>query len=360
MAYLKTGKPIKSKSFLASIFLRLVSRFLLLTSYFLLLTSILAPRPAYAALQPSLSIVTGYYMPRLDELNYILKYREVELGPRNTEAKPSPYPVIYQGYSPEGMPKMSPKSPKFGLQFQVDINPRYSVFIGNSVATYDSEKRDVRSFFVGFSIPSDRVTRFSLSLNQLWIGVKRNWIFEEKGKPEERSKRQEARSKKEEDGSKKQEARSQKQEESQKQEDRSKKAEEKPASKLYVEMGVLAVTRAYLTTDVWLHVYAPEEGFDFYKVTETLSQGYGYATFIGIGGEYFIKKWMSLGLDADYTIGGVSKIKYARYFTVDPLEKDIIKPGDKVTYTDLKVGRVAPLFINLEGVDIKGQVRFYF
>ena len=125
-------------------------------------------------------------------------------------------------------------------------------------------------------------------------------------------------------------------------------------------MGLLAVTRAYLTTDVWLHVYAPEEGFDFYKVTETGISGNGYTTYLGIGGEYYLRKWLSLGFNIDYNIGGVGDMRFVHYFTVDPLEKDIIKSGDKALYTDFIKGRIMPLFLDLEGWDLKGQVKMYF
>ena len=53
-------------------------------------------------------------------------------------------------------------------------------------------------------------------------------------------------------------------------------------------------------------------------------------------------------------------MKFVRYFTVDPLEKDIIKPGDKALFIDLKKGAVRPLFIDLEGWDLKGHLRVYF
>src|SRR3989304_4760327 len=53
---------------------------------------LLLPAPASAAIQWSASAVAGYYSPRLDELNYILRNQAVELGPRNTEAKPTSYP----------------------------------------------------------------------------------------------------------------------------------------------------------------------------------------------------------------------------------------------------------------------------
>src|SRR4030067_26619 len=90
-------------------------------------TCYLLPATATAAIQWSASAVTGYYTPRLEELNYVLQNREVELGPRNTEAKPFSYPVIYQGISPE-MPKMRPDAPKMGLQIQADLNPLYAMY----------------------------------------------------------------------------------------------------------------------------------------------------------------------------------------------------------------------------------------
>jgi len=257
----------------------------------------------------SLSIVSGYYLPRLDELNHILNDENIELGPRNTEAKPTSYPVIYQGFSPS-MPDMQPKAPKLGIQVQADFGPRYALVFGGTIGTLESFKRDIRDFFVGFWIPATRETRFSLTVNQFWFGAKRYWIASKKGR-------------------------------------------------FYSELGILALTRVTLTTDVWLHVFAPEEGFDFYKVTETEARGSGFATYLGAGGEIYLKEWMSIGIDINYILGGVNRLKYTRYFTVDPLEKDIIKPGDEVRYTDLNTGRIVPLFIDLEGWDLKGFIRFY-
>jgi len=125
-------------------------------------------------------------------------------------------------------------------------------------------------------------------------------------------------------------------------------------------MGLLAVTRAYLTTDVWMHVYAPEEGFDFYKVVETGISGSGFASYIGAGGEYYLNKWLSVALDINYNIGSVTDMKFDNYFTVDPLEKDIITEGSRAVYVDLKKGTVQPLIIDLEGWDMKGYFRVYF
>jgi len=306
----------------------------LFASCLLFLASCIVPVPAYAAIQWSLSVVEGYYLPRLDELNYVLKNIEVELGPRNTEAKPVPYPVIYQGFSPE-MPEMKPIAPKIGLELQADINPRFAIVFGGSAASFDSRSRDVRPFFVGFSIPATRETRFSLLLNQFWLGGKRYWIFEEK--PEGGGKKTEVGKSGEDSGKLK-----------------------RPDPRIYAGMGILAITRAYLTTDVWMHVYAPDEGFDFYKVTETGIKGNGYSTYINVGGEYYLTNRLSLGLDVDYIIGRVGDMEFDHYFTVDPLEKDIIKPGDDVFYTDYKKGRLVRFFIDLEGWDFKGQIRYYF
>ncbi len=307
---------------------------LLLASVFLLITSFFSP--AHAAIQWSASAVAGYYAPRLDELNYILKNAAVELGLRNTEAKPFPYPVIYQGISPV-MPEMSVDSPRIGLQIQADLNPQYALVFGMSTAKFDSSKKDTRNFFVGFNIPAVRETRFSLSLNQFWIGAKRYWTF---GKAEDSSEQVAGKSKKESEAPA--------------------TSYQLPPARFYAEMGILAVTRAYLTTDVWMHVYAPEEGFDFYKVVETGISGSGFASYIGAGGEYYLKKWLSVALDLNYNIGSVTEMRFDSYFTVDPLEKDIIKEGSRALYIDLRKGTVLPLIIDLEGWDLKGALRVYF
>jgi len=298
----------------------------------LIASLIFLPSISHAAIQWSASVVTGYYSPRLDELNYILKNEAVELGLRNTEAKPFSYPVIYQGISPE-MPEMSAHAPRIGLQIQADLNPQFALVIGMSTAQFDSVKKDIRHFFVGFNIPAVRETRFSLSLNQFWIGAKRYWTF---GKEDKKTDRPEVKDQK------------------------SEVRTGRPASRFYAEMGILAVTKAYLTTDVWMHVYAPEEGFDFYKVTETGISGSGYASYIGAGGEYFLNKWLSVALDLNYNIGSVTEMKFDNYFTVDPLEKDIITEGSRALYIDFKKGVIQPLIIDLEGWDLKGYLRVYF
>ncbi len=304
--------------------------------YLLPATFYLLPSTAFAAIQWSASAVTGYYSPRLDELNYILKNEEVELGPRNTEAKPASYPVIYQGISPE-MPEMSPEAPRMGFQIQADINPQYALVFGMTTANFDSVKKDIRNFFVGFNIPAVRETRFSLLLNQFWFGAKRYWTF---GAVAGSSEQVAGKSKKESESPA--------------------AGYQRPTTRFYAEMGILAVTRAYLTTDVSMHVYAPDEGFDFYKVTETGISGSGYASYIGAGGEYFINKWLSVALDLDYNIGSVTEMRFDNYFTVDPLEKDIITEGSRAVYVDFKKGVIQPLIIDLEGWDLKGQVRVYF
>lgn len=347
MDYLKTGRPTSFIISLTSNVSRRLFRtsyFLLLTSNFLLLSSSLSP--ASAAIQWSASAVAGYYAPRLDELNYILKNTAVELGPRNTEAKPTSYPVIYQGISPE-MSEMSADAPRIGLQIQADLNPQYALVFGMSTAKFDSVKKDIRNFFVGFNIPAVRETRFSLSLNQFWIGAKKYWTFKKESEQTEKS---EVRGQKLEDKNQKQEVRSEKLD----------IRDRRPASRFYTEMGLLAVTKAYLTTDVWMHVYAPDEGFDFYKVVETGISGSGFASYIGTGGEYYLNKWLSVALDLNYNIGSVTEMKFDNYFTVDPLEKDIIKEGSRAVYVDLKKGVVQPLIIDLEGWDFKGYLRVYF
>src|SRR4030065_2499829 len=178
---------------------------------------------------------------------------------------------------------MSADAPRIGLQIQADINPQYAMVLGMSTAKFDSTKRAIRNVFVGFNIPAVRETRFSLSLNQFWIGAKRYWTFGKESGQREKS----------EDGRDRPSGLST--EEGKQNQKILHSIKEK--SRFYAEMGILVVTRAYLTTDVWMHVYAPDEGFDFYKVTETGISGSGYASYIGAGGEYFVNKWLSLGLD---------------------------------------------------------------
>ncbi|MBI4714760.1 MAG: hypothetical protein HY760_02240 [Nitrospirae bacterium] len=251
----------------------------------------------------------------------------MELGPRKTDARPAPYAVLYQGESP-AMPEMEPKAPKFGLQVQADINPRYALVLGASTAVLDSQSRDIRSFFVGFYIDSPRETRISLSVNQFWLGGRRYFPLPwEKGSSSPAS---------------------------------ASDSSSRPSPRFYGEMGVVGLTEVNLTTDVWLHVYAPEEGFDFYKVASSAARGSGYMTYFGVGGEYYFKRWLSIETDFHYVIGGVTDIRYTRFFTADPLEEGIIKPGDVVAVTDLSRGRRETLYLDLEGLDFNAMLKFYF
>jgi hypothetical protein len=67
-----------------------------------------------------------------------------------------------------------------------------------------------------------------------------------------------------------------------------------------------------------------------------------------------------MGADLQYVVGGIKDLRYDRFFTVDPLEAGLIKPGEIVMMTDFKKGRLQPLFLSLDGWDIKGVLRFYF
>ncbi|MBI5197114.1 MAG: hypothetical protein HZA19_00740, partial [Nitrospirae bacterium] len=192
--------------------------------FFILLSIFFLPHPALGAVEWSLSVVEGFYYPTLDTLNDALTSPLVEVGPRKPDARPVSYPVIYQGPSP-AMPEMEPKAPKFGLQVQADLNPRYALIFGGSIGVMESQVRDIRTFFVGFYIDSPRETRFSLALNQLYFGVRR---YVEIGQ---------------------------------------RKKGGGPKPRIYGDLGLIGITGATLSTDVWLHVFAPEEGFDFYKVT---------------------------------------------------------------------------------------------
>jgi hypothetical protein len=161
---------------------------------------------------------------------------------------------------------------------------------------------------------------------------------------------------------------------------------------LYFDLGFFGLAQADLTMDALMKVL-PEKGVTlpnggFTSVSSTEATGLGFVIRFGIGGEYFLTRWLSIGMNAEYLIGKIPKLEVRRAFTAgfpetpnQPPEALLLTPvalptpqpppnvGDYVVYgpvgntsavREVSLGPGSRLPIELDGFDITGQVRIHF
>jgi len=116
---------------------------------------------------------------------------------------------------------------------------------------------------------------------------------------------------------------------------------------VYLNIGLAGVAMAFLTMDSLVNVVDPN--LSFASVSSDESFGWGYATRFGVGGDYPVTSWLSVGGQANYVLSNVTKVRVTRHFSAgfpltpvpDPLS---IRPG---------VPLPQPFFDPNEGVPVK-------
>jgi hypothetical protein len=99
---------------------------------------------------------------------------------------------------------------------------------------------------------------------------------------------------------------------------------------LYLNAGLVGVTVAYFTMDALVNVVDP--ALSFASVSSDESSGWGYTTRFGLGGDYPLTSWLSVGGRANYVLGTIRQMAVTRHFEAgfpqfplsDPLQ---IRPG---------------------------------
>lgn len=88
---------------------------------------------------------------------------------------------------------------------------------------------------------------------------------------------------------------------------------------LYFDVGLLGIAEATLTMDALMKVLSTEEiqvpNGGFTSVSSTEASGLGFVIRFGIGGEYYLTRWFSVGIQAEYILGDIPRLQIARVFT---------------------------------------------
>jgi hypothetical protein len=160
---------------------------------------------------------------------------------------------------------------------------------------------------------------------------------------------------------------------------------------LYFDLGLLGLAEADLTMDALMkvlqtdQVQLPNGGFT--SVSSTEASGFGFVIHFGIGGEYYLTKWLSVGINGQYVLRSIPTLEVRRVFTAGfpvtpdqppeallqtpvaiPTPQNAPQPGDYVTYSPIvneNANREVPtdpkkLPIELDGFDVTALLRFHF
>ena len=296
----------------------------------------------------SISIIGGIYQPSLNTLNRILG------DPHQAILQDPNYLLPHNRLLPaEVRDIVSPKisgNANYGLEAQWDVTDRFSLTATVSLWQGDSTSQDVITTFIRQDLPAvqaPRSARYQVSLTQIWLGWKYNLVRD----PER--------------------------------------------GRIFADVGLAGVSLADLTMDSLFKVNLQDQNFA--SLSQTEARGLSYTTRLGLGGEYFLTEWLSIGMDINYVIGTITKLEVKRYFqqnfssvpippsqAIQPPTTPIPQGGQVVTTARVQTqnitdtctpsspnattspfGSCAPgagnnLQLELNGFQINGVIRFYF
>lgn len=153
---------------------------------------------------------------------------------------------------------------------------------------------------------------------------------------------------------------------------------------VYVNIGLVGVSMAFLTMDALVNVVNPE--LSFASVSSDESFGWGYTTRFGVGGDYPLTSWLSVGGQANYVMATITRMRVTRHFLagfpVQPLPEPFsIRPGTAlpqlffppregrtVTYANItttngvqeEAGKIQNLTLELSGLEALLKLTIHF
>lgn len=296
-------------------------------------TTLLLARAATAAETWSVTLLTGVYRPSLTTLNDVIATPRLAIlqDPNHLLPGNPRFPSTSRNLA---LPGLNGKQ-YYGLEALRAMNPRLSVVATLSVWQGESTASDIMPLLLLPALPLEpsfrfvpRETRYNLTLNQLWLGVRYKFL------------------------------------------------EDPDRARLFLNLQVFGVAFSSFTIDTLLKVVAPE--INFASVSSTEAQGFGYTSRFGLGGEYYVHKWLSFGLQGNYVIGAVPQLTVVRHFpigfpTPQPSEANVLlqpppKVNDVLTFAPVftetpvleVVGPEAPLRLELDGYEVVGALRLHF
>ncbi|MFI5304515.1 MAG: hypothetical protein ACHQYP_06930 [Nitrospiria bacterium] len=282
-----------------------------------------------------MGLLVGIYHPSLNTLNHILSDNGVGIlqDPNYLLPGNPAFPASIRNIITPNIYGLA----QYGVEAQLEINPKFSFTFTFTSWQGESRAEDSVTIFTRSNLaPSivPRDARYNLQINQFWWGLRYHFYNDPGHK------------------------------------------------KFYINLGILGVSGAYLTMDSLERVITNNNlSFDSVSVTE--ASGYGFTTRFGAGGEYYVKKWLSMGANVNYVIGKIDTLNVNRFFasgfgqpapappdslppTNIPIPQPVADPapGDTITYAPVTtvgaadVIQAAPqnLSLDLDGL----EVTFYF
>jgi hypothetical protein len=246
------------------------------------------------------SFTTGYYQPRLGTLNHILNDTSVTilqdpnfLLPRNQN-----FPFEARNLSVKGISG----GPTYGIDAFYSLGGPHAIGLSFSSWRGETFGQDMISLFLRSNTPPitvPRSARYNLVLDRVFLEWRYHMLRTTAGRG------------------------------------------------VYLNIGLAGVAMAFLTMDSLVNVVDPN--LSFASVSSDESFGWGYATRFGVGGDYPVTSWLSVGGQANYVLSNVTKVRVTRHFSAgfpltpvpDPLS---IRPG---------VPLPQPFFDPNEGVPVK-------
>ncbi|MFQ5455540.1 MAG: hypothetical protein ACE5EA_04950 [Nitrospirota bacterium] len=293
------------------------------------------PAYLYAESRFSMGPLSGVYYPALDTLNNVIANPKIALLqdpnfllPRNPD-----FPSELRNISMSEIKG----SINYGVEGQWKITDEYSLHLALSVWEGETFKTDRIKMFTRSNVPPrivPRDARYTLTMTQIWFG----WRYNMFHSPDR--------------------------------------------SKIYLTVGMAGLTLANFTMDAMVKVVSPE--LSFASTSSTESFGWGFTTRFGLGGEYFFKKWGSVGLNINYILADVIKLTVQRTFiagfpdippqppeanprVVVPEPPDMPEYGDKITYATVTseenrdlIEDNTSLRLEIDGFEIVAGIRLYF
>jgi hypothetical protein len=210
----------------------------------------------------------GYYNPRLSTLNHVLEDTSVTvlqdpnfLLPRNLE-----FPFEQRNLSVPGIEGGA----VYGVDAVYHTGGPHSFALSFSGWHGETFGQDMIPLFLRSDVQSIQVprsARYNLVLDQLFLEWRYHMLRDAKGKG------------------------------------------------VYLNVGLVGITFAYLTMDSLVNVVDPLGEVNFASVSSDESSGWGYTTRFGVGADYPITSWLSVGGRANYVLGTVQNMSVTRHFS---------------------------------------------
>ncbi|HEX9758177.1 MAG TPA: hypothetical protein VGB26_10325 [Nitrospiria bacterium] len=296
----------------------------------------------------SVGFLFGMYDPSLETLNDVIadSGKGIVQDPNFLLPRSQEFPANERNISTSAIEG----NLSFGLEVERLITDRHSLLFTLSVWNGESIARDEIPLFLRadqtdpFIFP--REARYNVQLNQFWL----SWRYHLLKNPE--------------------------------------------VGRVFLNIGIAGFALADVTLDSLVKVVCPDSNptcvpdGGFASVSSTEASGLGFSTNFGLGGEYFITNWLSVGANVNYVIGEVDQLNVDRIFTSGFEQFDEVPPeslfgtvgiptpppvpetGNNLTFADIRINpntpnteeirQQSPVKLELEGLSAVFLFRVHF